>query len=50
MNWAVDRGVIATSPLAGMKLPVKEVARERVLSNRELYAVDFHPELSRLGA
>ncbi|MCB1465579.1 MAG: tyrosine-type recombinase/integrase [Rhizobiaceae bacterium] len=39
MNWAVDRGVIDVSPLTAMKLPIKEVARERVLANDELRAL-----------
>lgn len=34
MNWAVDRGIIDTSPLTAMKLPVKEQPRDRVLSGQ----------------
>lgn len=36
MSWCVDRGVIETSPVAGLKLPTKETARDRVLSDDEL--------------
>lgn len=39
MNWSVDRGLIVASPLTGMRMPVKEEARERVLSADELRAV-----------
>jgi len=39
MNWAVDRGIIDASPLVSMKMPVKEVPRDRLLSNSELEAV-----------
>lgn len=39
MNWAVDRGIIDTSPLTAMKLPVKEQQCDRVLSDSELEAV-----------
>jgi integrase len=38
-NWALERGIIAASPLAGMKRPVREQARERVLEPHELAAV-----------
>lgn len=39
-NWAVDRGVIAASPLAGMRRPeLSYVPRERVLAMDELKAV-----------
>ena len=36
MNWCIDRGVIETSPVAHLKPPTKEVARERVLTDDEL--------------
>lgn len=36
MNWCIDRGMIETSPVAHLKPPTKETARERVLSDREL--------------
>lgn len=38
MNWCIDRGVIETSPVAALKPPTKEVARERVLTETELAA------------
>ncbi len=39
MNWCVDRGMIDANPIAGLKTPRKPVARDRVLSDRELEAV-----------
>jgi integrase len=36
MNWCIDRGVIEHSPVAQLKMPSKEVARERVLTHDEL--------------
>lgn len=36
LNWCVDRGVIETSPVVGLKPPAKEVARDRVLTTKEL--------------
>jgi integrase len=39
MSWALDRGMIDVSPIAGLKLPHKEQARERVLSDEELVAL-----------
>jgi integrase len=36
MNWCIDRGTVETSPVAHLKMPTKEVARERVLSADEL--------------
>ena len=36
MSWSVERGIIDTSPIAGMKPPSKEKPRERVLSDDEL--------------
>jgi integrase len=35
-NWAVDRGIIETSPVAGVKAPLAEQSRDRVLSDEEL--------------
>jgi integrase len=35
-NWAVDRGIIETSPAAGVKAPLPEQSRDRVLSDDEL--------------
>jgi integrase len=34
--WLADRDVIATSPMIGVAVPTKEVARDRVLSDDEL--------------
>ncbi|TIL31698.1 site-specific integrase [Mesorhizobium sp.] len=36
--WCVDRGTIEYNPLAGLKAPAKEVARDRVLEEDELRA------------
>jgi integrase len=36
MNWCIDRGTVETSPVAHLKMPTKEVARERVLGSGEL--------------
>src|ERR1700730_9841987 len=38
-NFAVERGVIDVSPIAGIKPPAAEMARDRVLSDDELKAV-----------
>jgi integrase len=38
-NWAVERGLIATSPCTGIKAPTAERSRDRVLSDDELKAV-----------
>jgi integrase len=35
-NWAVDRGIIETSPAAGVRAPLPEQSRDRVLSDDEL--------------
>ncbi|MGM0583390.1 MAG: tyrosine-type recombinase/integrase [Pseudomonadota bacterium] len=37
-NWAVERGMIETTPVDRIKAPAKEVARDRVLSDDELRA------------
>ncbi|WP_137390945.1 tyrosine-type recombinase/integrase [Rhodoligotrophos defluvii] len=34
--WCLDRGTIEVNPTAALKLPTKEVARDRVLNDREL--------------
>jgi integrase len=38
-GWAVERGLIDTSPAAGIKAPAPESSRDRVLSDSELVAV-----------
>ena len=38
-NFAVERGVLDVSPIAGIKPPAAEMARDRVLSDDELKAV-----------
>ncbi|GJD46107.1 Prophage integrase IntS [Methylobacterium cerastii] len=38
-GWAVERGVLDASPMAALKPPSPEVARDRVLSDVELAAV-----------
>jgi integrase len=37
-SWCVDRGVLEFNPLAGLKPPARETARDRVLSDKELAA------------
>lgn len=37
-SWCVDRGVLDFNPLAGLKPPSKETARDRVLTDKELAA------------
>src|SRR4051812_5856976 len=37
--WAVERGIIDASPIAGIRPPSPEVSRDRVLSDAELVAV-----------
>lgn len=39
MNWCVDRAMIETSPVAALRPPTKEIARDRVLSDDELIAI-----------
>lgn len=39
LNWCVERGFLETSPIAGMKPPIKEVSRERVLTDDEVVRV-----------
>lgn len=36
MSWALDRGMIDINPIAGLKPPHKEQARDRILNDREL--------------
>ena len=38
-NFAVERGILDTSPIAGIKAPAAETPRDRVLSDDELRAV-----------
>jgi integrase len=35
-NWCVEREIIATSPVAGLKMPTAETARDRALSDDEI--------------
>ena len=35
-NWAIERGIIEASPVAGLKPPAVETSRDRVLSDDEL--------------
>ncbi|MCA8932004.1 MAG: tyrosine-type recombinase/integrase [Rhodospirillaceae bacterium] len=41
-NWCVERGVLNSTPLAGVKPPTKVVPRDRILSDDELVAVWRH--------
>jgi integrase len=36
LNWCVDRGILQTSPAAGVRPPTVEMSRDRVLSPAEL--------------
>lgn len=38
-GWAVERGILDTSPMATLKPPSPEVARDRVLTDAELRAI-----------
>jgi integrase len=38
-NWAVENDLIASSPVAGIKTPNQETARDRILTDAELKAV-----------
>lgn len=38
MNWCIDRAMIETSPVAALRPPTKEVARDRVLTDEEVVA------------
>lgn len=35
-NWCVERGIVETSPITGLKAPTKEESRERVLEDDEI--------------
>ena len=35
-NWCVERGTLDQSPCSGLRMPTKEVSRDRVLSDAEL--------------
>jgi hypothetical protein len=39
MNWCIDRAMIETSPVAALRPPTKEVARDRVLTDEEMIAI-----------
>ena len=39
MNWALDRGMVAVNPIAGLKAPHRERARELVLSDEGLVSL-----------
>ena len=39
MSWSLDRGAIEVNPIAGLKPPTKERARERVLTDPEVRAL-----------
>ena len=39
LAWCVERGMIETSPAAGIKPPAKEVSRDRVLDDVEVAAI-----------
>lgn len=38
-NWAVERGYIDTSPVAGVRAPTRTVQRDRVLTDDEIRAI-----------
>ena len=38
-GWALERGLIESSPVSGVRAPSPEVARDRVLSDQELTAI-----------
>lgn len=35
-NWCVERGIVDTSPITGLKAPTKEESRDRVLTDDEI--------------
>lgn len=35
-NWCIERGIVETSPIVGLKAPTKEVSRDRVLDDDEI--------------
>lgn len=38
-NWCVERGIVETSPVVGIRAPTREQARDRVLNDDEIVAV-----------
>lgn len=38
-NWCIERGIVDTSPVLGIKPPTREQARDRVLNDDEISAV-----------
>lgn len=36
LNWALERGIIETNPIVGIKAPTKEQSRDRVLDDDEI--------------
>jgi integrase len=36
LNWALNRGMIDVNPIAGQRMPTKEFARDRILSDDEI--------------
>jgi len=36
-NWCVERGIVETSPITGLKAPTKEESRDRVLEDDEIF-------------
>jgi integrase len=38
-GWCVERGIVESSPINGLKAPTKEISRDRVLSDKEINAV-----------
>jgi integrase len=38
-NWCIERGIVESSPIVGMKAPTNEISRERVLDDDELKAL-----------
>lgn len=38
-NWCVERGIVEASPVAGVRAPTREQARDRVLDDDEIRAV-----------
>jgi integrase len=35
-NWCIERGIVETSPIVGLKAPTKEYSRDRVLDDDEI--------------
>lgn len=38
-NWCVERGIVETSPVVGLRAPTREQARDRVLTDAEITAL-----------